>query len=87
LEKIDILHNANLMLTLRVYLDHSKSLAKTAEVLCIHRNTVRYRVKKCMEILGSDLESGIENFSFVLSLRIMEYEERLAEPTLPSLPD
>ena len=73
-------HDTELCPTLQVYLEQAKSLAKTAELLYIHRNTVRYRIKRCMELLGDDLEDGNEIFAYVLSLRIREYKMKLCAP-------
>lgn len=73
-------HNTELCATLQVYLEQTKSLVHTAEILFIHRNTVRYRINKCMELLGSDLEDGNEIFAFILSLRILEYQRKLLDP-------
>lgn len=70
-------HGTELCSTLHVYLEQSKSLARTAELLFIHRNTVRYRVNRCMELLDSRLEDGNEIFSYILSLRILEYKTKI----------
>lgn len=69
----DDTHSTELRVTLQVYLEQAKSLAKTADILFIHRNTVRYRIRKCMELMNNDLEDGNEIFAFILSLRIMEF--------------
>lgn len=53
---------------------------KTAELLFIHRNTVRYRIHKCTELINSDLEDGNEIFAFILSLRILEYRKKVLPP-------
>lgn len=74
----DRTHGAELCSTLQIYLEQAKSLARTADVLFIHRNTVRYRINRCMELLGSKLEDGNEIFSYILSLRILEYQGKLA---------
>ena len=81
LDDYDQAHNTELCATLQVYLEQTKSLVHTAEILFIHRNTVRYRINKCMELLGSDLEDGNEIFAFILSLRILEYQRKLLDPT------
>ena len=70
-------HDTELCATLQVYLEQAKSLAKTAEILFIHRNTVRYRIRKCTELINSDLEDGNEIFAFILSLRILEYRKKI----------
>lgn len=82
-EKIQLLrdydesHGTELCATLQVYLEQTKSLAKTSEALFIHRNTVRYRINKCMELMNTSLEDGNEIFSFILSLRILEYRKKI----------
>lgn len=73
LGRYDTEHNTELCATLQVYLEQAKSLAKTADVLFVHRNTVRYRINRCMELLGNRLEDGNEIFAYILSLRILEY--------------
>lgn len=77
LGEYDRTHNTELCATLQVYLEQTKSLVRTAEILFVHRNTVRYRINKCMELLGSSLEDGNEIFSYILSLRMLEYEAKL----------
>lgn len=78
LDEYDHQHNTELCITLQVYLEHNKSLSRTAEILFIHRNTVRYRINKCMELLGNNLDDGTVGFAYILSLRILEYERKLA---------
>lgn len=73
----DAKHNTDLCQMLQVYLQTAKNQAKTSELTFVHRNTVHYRIKKCMEILQSDLEDGEEMFTYVLSLRILDHEKRL----------
>ena len=70
----DAKHKTNLCQMLQVYLQTMKNQSKTAEAMFVHRNTVHYRIKKCMELLQSDLENGDEIFTYVLSLRILEHE-------------
>ena len=72
----DDTHDTELCVTLQVYLEQAKSLARTAELLYIHRNTVRYRIHKCMELMKTDLEDGNEIFAYILSLRILEYVKK-----------
>ncbi len=74
----DHAHGTQLCVTLQVYLEQTKSLSKTADILYIHRNTVRYRINQCMKLLGSTLENGNEIFAYILSLRILEYQEKIA---------
>lgn len=76
LENYDTEHNAELVPTLHAYLESRCSVSKTASRLFVHRNTVNYRIRKCFEILNSDLESGDDFFSCVFSLRILEYANK-----------
>lgn len=73
----DEAHGTELCITLQVYLEQAKSLAKTAELLYVHRNTVRYRINKCMELMNTDLEDGNEIFAYIFSLRILEYQKKI----------
>jgi hypothetical protein len=69
-------HGTELCATLQVYLEQAKSLARTSEILFVHRNTVRYRILKCMELMNTDLEDGNEIFAYIFSLRILEYQKK-----------
>ena len=73
LASADQTEDKELLTTLHTYLRNARNMTKTAEELFIHRNTVRYRLNKCMDILQSELEDGDEIFAFLLSLKIIEY--------------
>lgn len=81
----DMAHDTQLCITLQVYLEQAKSLSKTADLLFIHRNTVRYRINRCMELLDDRLEDGNEIFAYILSLRTLEYRAKI-HPLLPQKP-
>lgn len=49
--------NRELTNTLRVWLSHGCSAARTAEALVVHVNTVAYRLRRAAEILGCDLSA------------------------------
>lgn len=44
--------------TLRVYLAHGMSVARSAEALVTHTNTLRYRLRRFTELTGRSLESS-----------------------------
>lgn len=73
LGEYDRKYGTDLCTTLQVYLEQAKNVTKTSEILFIHRNTVRYRIQRCMELLDNQLENGNEIFTYILSLRILEY--------------
>lgn len=70
-------HGTELCATLQVYLEQGKSLSRTADILFVHRNTVRYRINRCMELLDNRLEDGNEIFAYIFSLRILEYQSKI----------
>lgn len=73
LNKYDERHGTELLGTLQVYLDHCKDMNASAAVLRVHKNTVRYRIAKCLELLDTDLEDGAEIFSMLFSIRVLRY--------------
>lgn len=60
--------NSDLKKTLRAYLDCRCSIMETANRLYLHRNTVRYRIKKCEEILQHNLDDTDYCFQLQLCL-------------------
>lgn len=50
----------SLVETIRSYLDHDKSIQKTAEHLFVHPNTVRYRLEKFRSLTGTKLDRTVE---------------------------
>ena len=62
----------DLFLTLKTYLDHERSIAKTSETLFTHRNTVLYRIKKVQEILHQDLDDPYVREYCRMSIRVLE---------------
>jgi DNA-binding PucR family transcriptional regulator len=76
LENYDTEHNSELVPTLHAYLESRCSVSKTASKLFVHRNTINYRIRKCYEILDTDLENGDDFFSCIFSLRILEYANK-----------
>ncbi len=53
--------------TLRVYLDTNRSIARSAEQLFVHRNTVVYRIKRILELLEVDLDDPHQALSLHLA--------------------
>lgn len=66
--------------TLAEYLFCGKNIAQTAETLSLHRNTIKYRIKKCEELMDSALSEERESFqiqlALILSERIRKKESR-----------
>ncbi len=68
--------NTGMLKTLLYYIKHNRSVQKTSQALTIHRNTVTYRVSKCAELLGLDLNDGLQMLHLIHSLQILEYADR-----------
>lgn len=61
--------DSGLMDTLCEFLQQGGSWNKTAEVLHVHLNTVRYRIKRVEELLGRDLGSTTDRLDVFLALQ------------------
>ncbi len=79
LEEYDKKHNTDLIQTLHAYLESSRSISHTAQILFMHKNTVTYRINKCFELMDTRIEDNDELFSFLFSLRLMEYGRKRQE--------
>src|ERR1700704_2525077 len=56
LERADEERASRLLDTLRAYYSCGASVAKTAEQLFLHRNSVRYRLDRVRMLLGADID-------------------------------
>jgi len=75
LQTYDQENGTELCATLLCYLENSKSTSRTAKEMHIHRNSVYYRINKCMELLPDiDFENGTMTFLVMLSLYIAQYD-------------
>jgi hypothetical protein len=74
LQKYDQAHHQELLSTLHVYLRESQRPGITAERLCIHKNTLFYRLRKIKELTGIDLERSDEVLHLQISFLIMQYD-------------
>lgn len=54
--------------TLRIYLEHNSSVTETANEMFLHRNTIKYRIKKCEELLECDFTETSQCFQLLLAL-------------------
>lgn len=58
--------------TIRSYLDCNRNIAQTAETLCIHKNTVFYRLSRLKNDFGLDLEDSKTLVCVYCSLKLLE---------------
>lgn len=59
--------------TLRTYLDCRCSVSKTADLMFLHRNTIKYRIKRCEEILQGDFSNPDFCFQLQVGLLLSDY--------------
>jgi purine catabolism regulator len=52
--------------TLKTYLESKCSITETSNKMFLHRNTVKYRIKKCEDILGREIDDP----EFILQLQL-----------------
>lgn len=65
-------YKAQLLETVRVYIQSGCSIKKTAEALYLHRNSVIYRLRKAEEIGGLDLNDADTQFALRMSFYIIQ---------------
>jgi Purine catabolism regulatory protein-like family/PucR C-terminal helix-turn-helix domain len=63
-------HGAELVRTLRVFLDCSGSWTKAAGAMFVHVNSLRYRIRRVEELTGRDLGSLADQAALLLALRL-----------------
>ena len=80
-------HGSELVETLYAYMQNGCSTARTALLLCLHKNTLLYRLGRIREITGNDLSSGEDLFLFHLSIRALLYLGLLETRTKPHTSD
>ena len=74
-------HGAELVRTLEVFLRCSGSWTKAAEVMFVHVNSLRYRVRRIEELTGRDLSLLDDQAALLLALRLAGLsEDQRADP-------
>ena len=66
-------NGSDMLHTLEVYLEEDCNIALTTDHLFVHRNTVKYRLKRIREILGRDIHNVTVQFNLRLAFRIKRY--------------
>lgn len=70
IEEYDGQHCRDLMSTLAAYFACGRSYARTAEQLVVHLNTVKYRLRRCSEVAGFDIEDPATALNVEIALVI-----------------
>lgn len=66
-------NSTELVETLEVYIEEDRNLNKTSERLFIHKNTLKYRIKRIEDISKCDLKNVNEMFDFYISFKIAKF--------------
>ncbi len=75
LVELDKKENKELIKTLAVYLECGRSISLCAEMLFLHANTIKYRIKQISEILHCDFKDGSAFFRTALAVKLLMYVE------------
>ncbi|MFC8416466.1 helix-turn-helix domain-containing protein (plasmid) [Streptomyces coelicoflavus] len=70
LRAYDRTHDAALLQTLRCWLDNFGDISAASEILHVHKNTLRYRLKRITEVTGVDLTDAEMRFELMLQFRL-----------------
>jgi sugar diacid utilization regulator len=76
----DASHGTQLVLTLSEYLEFGGNYKATAKALLVHRNTLKYRLRRIREISGHDLGRPDTQFNLQLATRAWRTVQALREP-------
>jgi hypothetical protein len=71
LQDYDRQHNANLVDTLRTWLDAFGDVIAASAAMYVHPNTFRYRLRRLAEVGGIDLANPEARFAAMLQLRVL----------------
>lgn len=63
-------HEGELIRTLDAFFTNNGNLARTADELCVHRNTLSYRLSRVADITGMDLEDAETRLMLHLALKV-----------------
>lgn len=73
LQIYDQQNDTQLLKTLDIYLQEDCNIAKTTQRLYVHRNTVKYRIKRIQEVLERDLHDVNVQFNLRLAFKIRKF--------------
>jgi DNA-binding PucR family transcriptional regulator len=68
----DAVRQAELVSTLRAFIANGFCAARAGEALCVHPNTVAYRIRRIRELSGRDPQSPDDLLFFLLGLKLLD---------------
>ncbi len=71
LQTYDHDHSGDLVETLATYLRHARNASRTADVLYIHRNSLRYRLQRIKLLVGLDPDDPHEGLALQVAILLV----------------
>lgn len=72
LQEAEEMYSFSMVETLRVYLECNCNLIRAANRLCVHKNTLLYRLNHIREVIHCDLNDADERLLLMLSFKLMD---------------
>lgn len=82
LETYDFEHQSNLVETLECWLEQFGDIARTAELLHVHKNTLRYRLGRIEEVSEVSLDDPEQRFELMLQFKVSRSLGAFENPVL-----
>ena len=76
--KLDRDNDSNYAETLFIYVNCQQNLAKAAEKMSLHYNTLKYRINRIVALTGADLSDKDTVFSIMVSEKILKMKELMS---------
>ncbi|MGH4120768.1 PucR family transcriptional regulator [Clostridium sp.] len=77
LKKFDKINSSELYKTLYTYLKNNHNMTHSSEELFIHRNTLRYRLQKIVDLIGLDLDENDNSFKLYYACKSINFYKKL----------
>ncbi|MCI1945564.1 PucR family transcriptional regulator [Clostridium luticellarii] len=69
----DSKNSTELLQTLKVYIEENCNLVRTAQLLFVHKNTVKYRIRRIEQICNCDLRNMHDLLNFDMAFKIKDF--------------
>lgn len=79
LKEYDEQNGSDLYNTLYLYLKNNHNITSTSEEMFIHRNTLRYRIEKIIEIIRLDLDENENSYKLYYAFKSLDFYEKIIE--------
>ena len=77
LQEYDETYKTEFVYTVRQYLLCGRNVSAASKTLCIHHNSMLYRLNRIRDVTGINFEDGEEFFKMMLHLQVLDYMEAI----------